>query len=941
VSGSTRDFDELFASLTGNDPFPWQRELYEMWFSKGEFPRACDIPTGLGKTAVMAIWLAARVLGATLPRRLVYVVDRRAVVDQATNEAVKLRSWVSNSADAKSQLGLASDRDLPISTLRGQYVDNREWLDDPSVPAIVVGTVDMIGSRLLFEGYGVSRKMRPYHAALLGADTLVVLDEAHLVPPFEKLLEVIADGEQDFGPRHERDRALVPPFKLLSLSATGRVCNRPSLGLTDKDLKHPIVMKRLLAHKQISLKPMNDDENLPEVLAKEAWRLTDDGRCSDRILIFCDRRKDAEWVKSEIEKLAKGDAKAGEAGVDIEPPELFVGGRRVFEREQAAQKLKALGFIAGVQVKMAKARFLIATSAGEVGVDLDADHMVADLVTLERMIQRLGRVNRRGGDGRVAEVIVVVAADPKPTKDVAEAMKKAPGDREDKEIRAIAKFEAELKMARAVKKPFEYLPLVGNGEARRDGSPGALRALKLQAAKVPTLAAILNAATSTAPIRPALTRAVVDSWSLTSLKKHTGRPEIDPWLRGWKEDDPPQTIIVWRTHLPIRAGAKATNKDVESFFEAAPPHVSEQLESETSSVIEWLTKRSKTLRRASNKDGAENDETATLGEKEVAAIALSRSGDFRHRFTLEQFDVSGDDKKELFGNLARTTLIVDARMAGLKDGLLDTSEKTIPRTVDDGDDWLPPVDGEPVVRFRVRKMNSDQVSSPLGASGEWRRRLRFIFETDGDGEARQWLLIEKWKDNSSTEDERGVGQPQLLTDHQALAKRRASELSQRIGLPDDYKKVLTIAARLHDEGKRSPRWQRSFNAPSDDVYAKTIGPLNVSLLGGYRHEFASLKAAEALAEFLALPMDRKDLVLHLIAAHHGFARPIIGVAGCDDAPPSILEARAGDVALRFARLQKKWGPWGLAWWESLLRAVDHQASRENETNDIAGTRESQ
>ena len=40
--------------------------------------------------------------------------------------------------------------------------------------------------------------------------------------------------------------------------------------------------------------------------------------------------------------------------------------------------------------------FLVATSAGEVGVDLDADHMVCDLVAWERMVQRLGRVNRRG-----------------------------------------------------------------------------------------------------------------------------------------------------------------------------------------------------------------------------------------------------------------------------------------------------------------------------------------------------------------------------------------------------------------------------------------------------------------------------------------------------------------------------------------------------------------
>ena len=48
----------------------------------------------------------------------------------------------------------------------------------------------------------------------------------------------------------------------------------------------------------------------------------------------------------------------------------------------------------------------MATSAGEVGVDLDADHMVCDLVPWERMVQRLGRVNRRGGEGRNAQVVV-------------------------------------------------------------------------------------------------------------------------------------------------------------------------------------------------------------------------------------------------------------------------------------------------------------------------------------------------------------------------------------------------------------------------------------------------------------------------------------------------------------------------------------------------------
>lgn len=66
-------------------PFPWQLDLLRR-FRQGEIVSSLDIPTGLGKTAVMAVWLVARAIGSALPRRLVYVVDRRAV-DQATEVA--------------------------------------------------------------------------------------------------------------------------------------------------------------------------------------------------------------------------------------------------------------------------------------------------------------------------------------------------------------------------------------------------------------------------------------------------------------------------------------------------------------------------------------------------------------------------------------------------------------------------------------------------------------------------------------------------------------------------------------------------------------------------------------------------------------------------------------------------------------------------------------
>ena len=365
------EFDSNFEGLKGFSPFEWQKHLYHDYFVKGDIPTALDIPTGLGKTSVMVLWYLAWKTGAAVPRRLVYVVDRRAVVDQATTEAEEIRK--------KSQ-----DPTLRVSTLRGQYLDNKEWLADPAAPTIVVGTVDMVGSRLLFSGYGVTRKMRPYHAGLLGTDTLVVLDEAHLVPPFEKLLEAIANGAETFGPKAQRDREIVPPFKLFSLSATGRserADRQNTFYLLSDHWKDEAVRKRLEACKRLTIQTLDDAKKLVPKLAERAWHLGNEPAA--RVLVYCDRREDAVKVKGEIERKFKKEKR--------EPVcELLVGGRRVFERDKLADWLKGRGFIGDANEPPQQPIFLIATSAGEVGIDLDADHMVCDLVEWERMVQRLG-----------------------------------------------------------------------------------------------------------------------------------------------------------------------------------------------------------------------------------------------------------------------------------------------------------------------------------------------------------------------------------------------------------------------------------------------------------------------------------------------------------------------------------------------------------------------
>ena len=263
-----------------------------------------------------------------------------------------------------------------------------------------------------------------------------------------------------------------------------------------------------------------------------------------------------------------------------------------------------------------------------------------------------------------------------------------------------------------------------------------------------------------------------------------------------------------------------------------------------------------------------------------------------------------------------------------ENGLLDIDADAVASTADVDETW------SQSAGFRVRESDDGGRSR----DSEWKTCFRFVSKKSGDGEPEAYLVVDEFRDASASEDGRSVSNTfQELDLHQTWAKEEAVRLARRLELPDDFSKMLGIAARLHDEGKRSKLWQRAFNAGRDDndhkVYAKTPGPVKFELLDGYRHEFGSLPYVEADREFRQLSSELQDLCLHLVAAHHGFARPNIRITGCDDSPPSALESRACHVALRFARLQRQWGPWGLAWWESLLRACDQRASRDVERQE--------
>lgn len=880
----------------------------------------------------MALWLLARAVGAALPRRLVYVVDRRAVVDQATEFAEQLHSALQKAEGlglVRSKLGL-DHSPLAISTLRGRYVDNREWMADPGAPAIIVGTVDMVGSRLLFEGYGVSQRMRPYAAGLMGCDSLVILDEAHLAHPFEQLLRKI---EQEQRPMSENEphlgsgifagsdasQKLPPPFRVLPLSATMAMGNDTTsgFGINNADRGDETVRLRLDATKALSIEDLPEKSALHEKLSEKAWQLIH-GESSTvtttgpvRMLIYCDLRSDAEKTANALQKCVKEEKCK-------DPVLLFVGGRRVHERKQAADEMKRYGFI-GDSCEGDAPVFVVATSAGEVGVDLDAHHMVCDLVSWERMVQRLGRVNRRG----ISQTKVLII-------DQSKNQKKEDQDKQNR--------------LKATRKLLESLAKDSDGF--HQAGPAALLNLREQ----PIYRECISEALTRPPLYPALTRPLVDSWSMTSLDEDAGRPEVSPWLRGWVKDEA-QTTIVWRQYLPVlfsdsdQVPRKHAKAEVTDFFEAAPPQTEELLEVEVSHAVQWLKKRVSQIRSRFNTSDCEvnDDMVAPMREGAPVVFLLDRRNRLISILTSSEINIKKTD--DLRRDFANRQIIVDSRIGGIKEGLLNNNSNDAACTIEDN--WKK-LDHENLNEHewpvRVRTLREAERAKKLGDSEipkggtdntihSWREALAIPYYVSHEGDTKVWLVVEQRPSRNDGEEGKAISsRAQHLDEHQAWAAEEAAKLVDKISLDKDDRMMLmaaVAAAQHHDDGKKALRWQRAFNASREDgPYAKTVGPFNRYVLNGYRHELKSALDAETNGlDGIDRSDPRFELSLHLIASHHGYARPSISIKGYDDLPPSETAKRVHDIALRFARLQRKWGPWGLAWWEALVRAADQRASR--------------
>ncbi len=901
------DFNECFKALTSleesESPFPWQEKLFQEFVQK-RFRSTCDIPTGLGKTAVIAVWLLALAHHASqgthfdFPRRLVYVVNRRTVVDQSTHEAENMREALDRETrlkgvkDALQSLGaLDWDNPLAISTLRGEMADNNEWRDDPARPAVIVGTVDMIGSRLLFSGYGRGFRSRPLHAAFLGQDTLLVHDEAHLEPAFQELIEAITKEQ-------ERCKDFLR-MRVMAMTATARSDEDADQPLfTDKDRAHVIVDKRINAKKRICFRAVEEKK-----IASEIANIAKEYENSEKaILIYARKVKEVIEIEKQLSKDGLQVQKLTGTLRGMERDELAKIDS-IFNRFMPTSKSKSSASTVKPQLGTV---YLVCTSAGEVGVNISGDHLVCDLTPFDSMAQRFGRVNRFGIEDSRIDVVFANSMPEAQTKEDALNPDNPEPDNSNSE-----EGKKDLKSKDKKESPFDLacmktlhllqkLPKYDDG--RFNASPATLSGL-------PALERL--AAFTPHPIILPTSDILFDSWSLTSVRQTLpGRPAVADWLHGIAEWEPPETHVAWREEVSIITGDLLEKYEPLDLLEGYPLKAHELLQDRADRVFENIEKISERC----------PDLNAWLIQPDSKLKVIP----------LKQL-VQRNRQKKPIENLANCTVLLPPEAGGFAKGFLQGDEEFDKAIRYDVSDQL--LDQKGKIQLRCRRWNDDK---PLTGM----RLIPPIIDTlldpedEEEGEERSSKRFWYWYVRSqSAEDDgsRTAGQKQDLNSHLQSAETFACSIVTKLKLMDAEASAVIHAARWHDLGKNRKIWQHAIgnlNYPQQ-VLAKSDERMRAFELQGYRHEFGSILNVTNHSEFVKLEPDVQDLVLHLIATHHGRARPhFLDKEAFDYSyTQNAAQEISCKVPRRFARLQKKYGRWGLAYIESLVRAADALASK--------------
>ena len=979
-------FVEFYKAVNGFEPYEWQCRLMRHVAADGRWPHLLDCPTGSGKTAVLEIHaflnaFAGRLgVSEDIPRRMVVAVNRRSLVDSqylhASEMAVVLRQAIPGENDEPGQpqpvlaqvaVGLmerwgesgksaaGTMGPLMVASMRGGSdapTRDNAWRLYPEGPMIACATPDMIGSRLLFRGYGMSRMMRPVEAGLLACDSVLVIDEAHGNRQLALTARRISELEG------ASTGAVALPLQVVESTATPssgcpRSVSYDRIRVTEEDLESDDALAiRISKPKLLQLRSTDGGSVHFDQIADMAFEALKER--DGVVAVLVNTVKAAVAVEGKLRtRLAASEGELG--ALDIV---CVLGRMRPFDRMDSVRHLKEVS-------EPGKRGFIVGTQALEVGLNYDCRTMVTELCPASALVQRLGRVNRFGRFSDGMSIVVDGGA-----------ASKGPYEQSD------------LDIAREWVRGVEAM------------HPDGVSAFDLARMEIPDQSGKRS-------LYQRLEFSDIECLSHTS--EHLGAEEgvqtIDGssadlalWLRDELGRDVDRDVS-----LAVRSGLPTNAVEACDMLMRIPPLEEELFPcsySELRGVIDICSR--------GNKEGLNVHSTGEVSEgsaEQGLLILASEDGQHFHPMvSTERLVPGGVYVVDASAPVFRGPVIAPRSEKGELNTAVDVYNQI---ALQDG------VGDAPfVLDDFTRSLFCDGDASRMKALAEWESELKeAVVESanDPDGDESPSQVVERFAESAAfkfpegsdtllvaqnleavplvdegdllvndvaliyhpainsadaSRLEIGGSREVLLGEHAGAVSALARRISQSVGLSSSHEEIVAMAGAHHDDGKIDPRFQRMLagGRKPTRVLAKGQGRSRSDIIGlyktlgisGWRHEQLSAVMlwdgfkkssdfnSEATVSVSAgcLPEADQELIVRLVGTSHGRGRATFdfGIKGlCADEALACELDSSMDELFGFgvwesivSHTDELYGYWGVAYLEAVVRAADARVSAEEQ-----------
>lgn len=923
-------FLEFFTSATGRTPYAWQQRLTDHLQEHGHWPWHVDVPTGLGKTSCIdiAVYDLARQahLGRrrTAPQRIFHVVDRRTIIDSTVEHTARLAQRIVQASsgplftirEALATLeGAGSDGVIHVTGVHGQDADDLQWMQRVTGCTIVSLTSHQFVSRLLLRGYGVSPGNRPVAAAACAIDRLVLFDEPHLS---SQAIHTILAAER-LQERAQENLGL-PRSATVLLGATVPAYLK-ELGTTairvQAEGESDGAKQRLHARRPTTVNWVaGNDAAQSTALISAARDLVRSG--AQRTVVFANTVGTAQ----EVFKALSGTLESSGLPVSVR---LVTSRFRPWDKPQK-KDLEGPGVV-------------VTTQTLEVGVDLSFDALVTELCPWSSLLQRIGRFNRYGecnGDESFERRKAVVVAGWDAERGEPASRKASVSvygaDSLDMSARLLRDLTGQSDGGVVDMSP-SHLKSLGVDQGALD--PEQPRVGTLTSAMLPLMAQTMPTPEADVPVAALISGPDTDASNEVEVAWRDHLEVFD--IPGLTPSVSTEEVVSvsrtsWAAFIAEDKLSAANLPDVESASDL-PRTVSEVKDVRQYRVWDhrdekWVVPSNARQLEHSNRvimSSVLGGYTSELGwtglhaeqpdldiSWDAALVDIGRQSPGRRTDLVIRRDQL--PKTAPPGSSEAVETLIEAF-----DGVQDQLSSGIP--VDD-------VDSAAVVEAAPRYV-SEQISAAKGASDR---------DAAQQPQAASPPLDTIIKILPESGPEAVIARVQIrpvrhggavpLAEHQAQVGAWAGADATTLGLDDELVAEIAYAGAHHDDGKSNEAFQRYLlggDPPATNALAKssrTPGSIpaerkrraDAGVPVGWRHE----------AESVCRLFDSPALVRHLVGSHHGWFRPVIpptAYASCVDGYPVPVE-HADDFNL----LNERFGVWGLAYLESLVRMADWRAS---------------